>query len=132
MYVSGPMSGKPDFNAAAFEDARRIGQAAGHVMLIPADGESYTDMEAEMLEATPENRAKWMRKDFKLILSADVVWVLDGWRKSEGARDEVRMAQVLGLPVISVVTGMPIDDRMKVCIGDLPEEDTPSEKGTRT
>ena len=115
VYTSGPMSGKPDFNAAAFEVARVRGEGMGHVMLIPSDGESYTPLEAQMLEATPENRAKWMRKDFHMILSADLLWVLDGWQKSEGARDEVRMAQVLGLPVISFSTGLPIDERMKVC-----------------
>jgi len=126
------MSGKKDFNIDAFNHARMRGLDLGHTMLIPADGESYTPMEAQMLEATMENRAKWMRKDYKLILSADVMWVLDGWQDSVGARDEVRMAQVLGLPVLSFSFGLPINERMKVCIGDLPEEDTPSEKGTRT
>ena len=109
IYVSGPMTGYKDFNRAAFEEARAKGEALGYAMFIPGDGEEYSEAEVENLSASPANRAKWMHKDFRFIVNhADEVWVLPGWMQSQGARDEVRLAQVIGLPVVYAFSQYPV------------------------
>lgn len=43
----------------------------------------------------------WRRHDVEMLRRCDEVWVLmlQGWRESEGVKEEVRIATMLGLPV---------------------------------
>jgi hypothetical protein len=99
VYVSGPMTGYPAFNRSNFERARRAIIRQGHIPIIPGDGEVYSEQEITDLAATPENRARWLRKDVEDILRSDVVWVLEGWEGSRGSTFEVLIALELGIPV---------------------------------
>ena len=65
-YISGPMTGLPDYNRAAIEG-----------------DPSWTWQQ-------------WMREALRLQLHCDVVHMLPGWRKSRGARIERRLALILG------------------------------------
>lgn len=42
----------------------------------------------------------WLDGDFELIRRCDVLVAMDGWRKSQGATTEVKLALALGLEVI--------------------------------
>ena len=86
VYVSGPMTGLPDFNRPAFDAKADEIWESGHAVLSPAD------IEGEVWWTWQD----WMREALKLQLKADVVHMLPGWRKSRGARIERRLALILG------------------------------------
>lgn len=80
LYIAGPMSGRPEFNRPAFNEAEAKLQAAGYDVLNPArqpDGLEYEE---------------YMRRGFEDIGNADGVALLPGWRESSGARREVSFA----------------------------------------
>ena len=85
VYISGPMSGLPDFNYPAF-DAKSDELCDRYWVRNPAwilGGDSWTWQH-------------WMRAALKMQMDADVVHMLPGWRKSRGARIERRLALILG------------------------------------
>lgn len=90
IYLSGPMSGLPDFGYPIFrEHAARL-RARGFDIIDPSEnfgGDSGRD------------RTEYMRLDVQHVLDAEAVAVLPGWEKSRGARLEVSIARELGLPV---------------------------------
>ncbi|KKM73886.1 hypothetical protein LCGC14_1405950 [marine sediment metagenome] len=107
IYVSGPMTGQPNFNREAFEELRQyIESEPGYTAIIPGDGEEYTvDELIDMAAATPENREQWLRKDVEDILRCDEVWVLPGWEQSRGSTFEILIALELGIPVVTKHNG---------------------------
>jgi len=89
-YISGPMSGRPEFNYPAFEAASKVLQHEGYAVLSPADNfGGNTTLEREL----------YMEQDIRNVLSADRVVVLKGWHKSPGALLEVAVAHECGIPV---------------------------------
>lgn len=89
IYISGPMTGKPNFNVAAFTEAERQLREAGHEPLNPC----VNDTDGS------QTWAWYMRKNLKLLLDADAVATLDGWELSRGASLEVHVARQLTVPV---------------------------------
>ena len=85
-YLSGPMTGLPDYNRAAFFAKEAELNTGNRRTLNPAaieGDESWT-------------WSDWMREALRLQLHCDVVHMLPGWRKSRGARIERRLALILG------------------------------------
>lgn len=96
MYLSGPMTGLPGLNETAFRTAAAELTERGYYVIVPHDGEPDP---AE--RGITDLRSAYMAQDFLQILTeAHLMYVLPGWAESEGARDEVRIAQVIGMPVI--------------------------------
>jgi hypothetical protein len=89
LYVSGPMTGKPDLNKPAFAEAAGALHAAGFDVVNPAAWTGGPDYSWE----------DYMRVDLRLLLDCDGVAVLPGWLRSRGARLEVHVARNLGLPI---------------------------------
>ena len=93
VYLSGPMTGLPDFNRPAFHAAAAELRAQGHVVINPAEVDLGPD-------------ATWV--DYMRIHLAEIarrvtqVFVLPGWGSSRGAQLEVHVARSLGLPVAPV------------------------------
>lgn len=96
VYLSGAMSGVPEHNFPAFNQAATEMRAAGIYVFNPAEHfEGRTDLP----------RASYMQVDFqKLLDTAQVpgyevrgVVLLPGWEVSHGARAEVTMAMEIGL-----------------------------------
>ncbi|ABM32187.1 DUF4406 domain-containing protein [Paracidovorax citrulli] len=92
LYISGPMTGLPDFNRPAFHQAAAELRAAGYQVTNPAEKDTPT--EAPWIEH--------MRADVKAMMDCDGVALLDGWSASRGANIEVHLAHGLGLPVHGV------------------------------
>jgi hypothetical protein len=92
IYLSGPMTGYPDFNYPAFRKAATVLRMQGLEVFDPSecfDGDQGLSKEV------------YMREDIAAVLKASIVVVLDGWEQSSGARLEVEVAKAIGVPVES-------------------------------
>lgn len=99
LYLAGPMSGLPEFNFPAFHQAAAELRSRGYTVINPAeldDGDTSKPWDY------------YMRRDLKMLVDADAVAVLPGWRKSKGASLEVHVAQALGMPVLDAETLQPV------------------------
>jgi len=88
IYLSGPMTGLPKNNYPAFREAEKILKRRGFVILNPAHtiaNGSYAD---------------YLRRDIQMLLLADCVVALAGWKKSVGAKLEVDIAKKIGLEFV--------------------------------
>lgn len=94
VYISGPMTGYPEFNYPAFNSAAKSIRDLGYEVLNPAENfEGNRD----------RTREEYMRLDFRHVLKANRVVVLPGHEKSSGSIAEVLMAQQMGLPICKLV-----------------------------
>lgn len=90
IYLSGPMTGIPEYNYPAFRQASKTLRDFGQIVFDPSEAfEGRTDLPKEV----------YMRKDIEMLLQADVVALLEGWEGSKGAQLEVEVARQCGIPV---------------------------------
>lgn len=88
VYIAGPMSGLPDCNRPAFNLAAQVQKSLTHIVLNPAT------LPAGLSE--PE----YMQIGLTMLMCADMIYLLDGWEQSLGARAEHALAQNLGLHIV--------------------------------
>lgn len=96
IYLSGPMSGRPELNFPAFHAAAKTLRDKGLSVTNPA-------------EIKPEGDPSWsacMRADLKAMLDCCTVALLPGWEDSKGANIEARLALNLGMRVVEFETLM--------------------------
>jgi hypothetical protein len=92
IYLSGPMTGLPQFNFPAFHaEAARL-RAIGLTVVNPA----------EINAEHPGTWAEAMRADLRALLDCDTVALLPGWQDSRGAKLELQLAHALGMQVLLV------------------------------
>lgn len=91
VYVSGPMTGMPDFNYPAFNAAAAQLRAAGYEVVNPA--------ELDANDTGPMTWEQYMRRDIKALMDCDGLALLPGWRNSRGALLESFLARALGFDV---------------------------------
>lgn len=89
IYLSGPISGNPDF-LLDFSRAADLLTKAGWTVLNPA----------VLPEGLPQKA--YMAIDTAMLMQATAVGTLPGWSKSEGALAEVALARKCRIPVITV------------------------------
>lgn len=104
LYVSGPMTGLPEFNYPAFNQAAQDLRAAGYQVINPVDKDVPTS----------EPWLVHMREDIRLMMDCDGVAILPGWQTSRGANVEIQLAHGLGLPVSNVVAWLALAKPAKV------------------
>ena len=92
LYISGPMTGLPDFNYPAFHDAKEKLQLAGFEVISPADLPLREDWEW----------SDYMDHNIDALFACDGVATMAGCNGSKGARVELRIAKNLGLPTATV------------------------------
>lgn len=92
IYISGPMTGLPDYNYPAFNVAAAQLRAAGFHVESPAENKPP---ECGTWEG-------WMRIALKQLIDCHAVAVLPGWEKSKGALVEIQVASQLGMKVLPV------------------------------
>lgn len=89
VYLSGPMTGIPDFNFPAFNaEAARL-RALGYEVANPAEMND---------SATPYNEC--LRNDLSALMTCDTVAMLDGWMNSNGAHLEMHIAHRVGMRIV--------------------------------
>lgn len=85
VYISGPMTGLPEFNYPAFFTAAERLVAEGFEVINPArPGEGHWGWQ------------EFMRRALVDLSEADAIHLLDGWEKSRGAVLEAHIAEALG------------------------------------
>jgi len=115
-YVAGPMTGIPGFNYPAFDAARDLLASEGWDVISPADLDRRNlqiDFGAMAgTEDLSEYVTDFARQDIAALLIADAVFLLEGWENSRGAKNEARIAGMLGVPVYTIT------DRTLVTVDD--------------
>lgn len=89
VYISGPMTGLPDYNRAAFFRAAEELKEKG--CYVPV----HTAWMIDQL-----TRADYMRMALQMMLTCDAIYLLRGWENSLGARVEKSIADVCGLQLM--------------------------------
>lgn len=89
LYISGPMSGLPEFNYPAFQAAAKELRERGYEVVNPAD----------IKVDTPSWEA-FMRADIAALVNCDVIYMLSGYKASKGALLELTIAEALGMSVM--------------------------------
>lgn len=111
VYIAGPMTGIPQFNFPAFDDAARDLRAVGHDVVSPAELDDPEDRAAAL--ASPDGQmhgghhmnktwGDFLARDVKLIADdgIEAIYVLSGWSRSRGARLETFVGKAMcGIPV---------------------------------
>ena len=95
VYISGPMTGYPDFNYPAFNAAETWLTDRGHDVLNPAR------------HPKQDTWAGYLRLDLADVLTADGIALLPGWEASRGAQLEVHVAHSLGIRVLPIEVWCP-------------------------
>jgi hypothetical protein len=101
-YVSGPMSGLPNFNYPAFYEATFELRRRGHFVISPVEC-------AEHLDGTGAEWADYMRVDLPELVQCDTIVLLHGWHRSRGARLEHHIALELGMRVLTLAEALEED-----------------------
>lgn len=89
------MTGYPEFNYPAFEDAARRLRALGFDVVSPHEVNPPDGI---------EHAWEWyLRRDIVALMECDGIVVLPGWEASKGARVETDLGGVLGMSVLPLV-----------------------------
>lgn len=89
VYLSGPISNRPNQNREAFAAAAEQLRSLGLTVVNPHE---LFDWAAE-----PLPWAAYMREDLKALLLCDRILMLRGWKQSRGARLERIVAEAVGI-----------------------------------
>lgn len=97
IYIAGPMSGLPDFNYPAFDQAEGALLDTGYDAVSPAVSAHRSTSDSSAL-AEGLRYEDVLARSLQKLLSADAVALLEGWEESHGARIEVSLAHLRGIP----------------------------------
>lgn len=89
LYISGPMTGLPEFNYPAFHEAKAKLGAAGYEVISPADLPLRDDWEW----------IDYMMLNIDSVFAAEGITSLRDWEKSRGARIEHKIAVCRSIPI---------------------------------
>lgn len=87
IYISGPITGKPNLNREAFAQAAEAIRAAGHEAVNPHE------ITAPLGDDAPWE--EYMKIDIAALVTCDAILLLEGWQGSKGARLENKIARKL-------------------------------------
>ena len=120
MYLSGPMTGFPNYNHELFNRVAYEFRQVGFSVCSPAE---FFDGDVT------KERKEYMREAVKYMLEADTIVLLPGWQESKGARLEAAIATELDLTIVEYVEE---DDKASTGILTLAEEDSSGSLGSFT
>ena len=91
IYLSGPMTGIPDFNYPLFHSCTAVLRSYGYKVFNPAE---FFDGDQTLPKET------YMKEDIARVLDSQIVVTLPNWETSSGAQLEVEVARACGIPVV--------------------------------
>jgi hypothetical protein len=94
IYISGPISGRPYLNSAAFARAGMKLKLLGYDIVNPLDISYKVKQPATYLD--------YLKADIKELVNCDRIYMLDGWMFSRGARIERIIAWLLKIKRIRI------------------------------
>ena len=106
VYVSGPMRGYQDFNAHAFDEARKRLRSLEHEVFCPRENDLRNGFDSVGLTGYEDLAGSGF--DVRAALAEDMDWLcrhatavfmLPGWSRSGGATAERAVALALGLDI---------------------------------
>lgn len=104
IYIAGPMTGLPEHNFPAFRAAAKMLREEGWEVISPAEMQTADQMaEVARLGAAYKDSDTYracMRRDLRVVLDCDAIWLLPGWEASSGARIEHAVAATIGLDIL--------------------------------
>lgn len=100
-YISGPMTGYPDYNFPAFDAARDLLISKGFEVISPADVDRQLDNGGDL-----RSKDVYAERDVAILIDikrknrpGSCVVTLPGWNASKGAQAEVAVAEWIGLKI---------------------------------
>ena len=91
LYISGPMTGYPEYNYPAFEEAATYLRSLGYEVISPHEINDADDT---------DHPWEWfLRRDIAQLVTADAIVVLPKWWESKGARLETDIGARLEMPI---------------------------------
>jgi len=95
IYISGPITGRPQLNVSAFRDAEDKIRALGLKTIVPHDLMVEMDTTGMVWE-------DYMRTCIKALMDCSAVVTLPDWEESPGAQLEVHIARKLNIKVYPI------------------------------
>lgn len=92
VYIAGPMTGRPEYNVPAFNEAAARYRSLGYEVANPA--------ELPLEHGYEKPWSFYMRLAIGMLLGCDAIVMLDGWQESRGATLEHHIATRLGLELL--------------------------------
>jgi len=89
-YLSGAITSQPDFKTYFKNHEDRLRHWGITDIFNPAEIDWPQDVKWETC----------MKYDLKILVDCDVLVLLPNWRKSRGAKLEIRIAKALGIPIV--------------------------------
>jgi hypothetical protein len=99
LYISGPMTGKRDFNRQAFEDAAEDLTARGWGVINPHDldhNQGVDNTSPDGFGVDDDQYEQFMERDLAALKEVDGIVFIDGWTSSGGSGREGHRAIELG------------------------------------
>ena len=94
VYISGPMSGFENYNFEAFDNAAKYIRDRGDIAVNPASrGKEWVAKNGNR-EMTDNEYRRIMIDCLNDLRSCDAIFLLKGWEKSKGAKQELSVALI--------------------------------------
>lgn len=110
VYVAGPMTGIPQMNFPAFDDAAEKLRSLGYDVVSPAELDDPADREAALASedghmadyAEDKTWGDFLARDVKLLADQGIeaIVCLPGWQNSKGARLETFVGRLCGVEIL--------------------------------
>jgi hypothetical protein len=104
IYISGPMRGYENLNFDAFDEMEQHLKAEGWTVINPVAMDrlmnGWDKYPPEDWQWTQEDVYDCMRRDLCFVFECDAIYMLKGWKDSDGANAEYALAKCLGLELI--------------------------------